>query len=233
MKRRTRPASVVDLVEVARLLGPLLPGVVFTGGVVVPLLITDPAAPPTRETYDVDLFLEAATSKRYHDIEARLRANRFTQDLSSPLICRWSRGRLDVDLMPDDERILGFSNRWYRLAAARAQVHRIDDLDIRVIDAPCFIATKFEAFASPSRENAGDLQASHDLEDIVTVIDGRASFVDETAEASDDLRTYLGSRFAELLANPAWPVALAGHLGGDDRRAEIVSARLQRLARRS
>ena len=93
MKRRRRPASIADLVEVARLLGPLRAGVVFTGGAVVPLLITDPAAPPMRETYDVDIFLEAATSRRYQDVEARLRAHRFTQDLSQPMMCRWSRDR--------------------------------------------------------------------------------------------------------------------------------------------
>ena len=231
MKRRVPPAAVVDLVEVARLLGPLRTGVVFTGGAVVPLLVTDPAAPPARATYDVDLFLDAATSRRYHDVEGRLRANGFTQDLANPMICRWSRGRLDVDLMPDDERILGFSNRWYRLAAQRAQVHRIDDLDVRVIDPPCFVATKLEAFTSPTRENAGDLQASHDLEDIVTVIDGRASFVDEVAEAPDQVRAFLASRFTTLLANPAWSVALVGHLGGDEGRAAIVHERLAGLVR--
>lgn len=231
MTRPVRPASVADLIEVARLLGPLRAGVVFTDGVVVPLLITDPAAPPMRETYDVDLILEAATVRRFHEVEARLRANRFTQDPTSSLICRWSRGRLAVDVMPDDERILGFSNRWYRLAAQRAQVHRFDDVDIRVLDSPCFIATKFEAFASPGRENAGDIQASHDLEDIVTVIDGRASIVDDVAKTPDDLRSYLASRFAALIANPGWSAALVGHLGGDDRRAEVIAARLLKLAR--
>jgi hypothetical protein len=231
MKRGAAPASLPDLVDVARLLGHLRSDVVFTGGVVVPLLITDLAAPPTRETYDVDLFLDATTSRRYHQIEARLRAHRFTQDLTSPLICRWSRGRLEVDLMPDDERVLGFSNRWYRLAAQCAQVHRIQELDIRVIDAPCFIATKLEAFASPERENAGDVQASHDLEDIITVIDGRPSIVDDVAAAPDSVRAHLAARFAELLANPSFYFAVVGHLGGDDDRAALVSGRLQRLAR--
>jgi len=49
--------------------------------------------------------------------------------------------------MPLDEKILGFSNRWYRAAMRTAIIRRISsELEIRMISAPFFIATKLEAF---------------------------------------------------------------------------------------
>ena len=48
------------------------------------------------------------------------------------------------------------------------------DLEIRVVTAPYFIATKIEAFRGRGR---GDFLASHDLEDLIFVIDGRSSIV--------------------------------------------------------
>lgn len=43
-----------------------------------------------------------------------------------------------------------------------------------------FIATKLEAFAD---RGGGDFLASHDLEDITTVTDGRPELTDEAAAA--------------------------------------------------
>ena len=57
---------------------------------------------------------------------------------------RASTPRLDV--MPTDERILGFSNRWYGPAIGAAQTIRAGRHDIRVVTTPYFLATKLEAF---------------------------------------------------------------------------------------
>lgn len=49
--------------------------------------------------------------------------------------------------MPTDERILGFSNRWYKPAMENAQsVQLASNLTIRVVTAPLFLGTKLEAF---------------------------------------------------------------------------------------
>ena len=47
-----------------------------------------------------------------------------------------------------------------------------------VVSAPCFIATPLEALADRGK---GDYRASHYLEDIVAVVDGRKSLCDELA----------------------------------------------------
>jgi hypothetical protein len=75
--------------------------------------------------------------------------------------------------------------------------------------------------------------ASHDLEDIITVVDGRATLVDETVAARTELRVYLAEEFTRLLETHAFIDALPGHLPGDrssQARVPLVEAALRRLA---
>jgi hypothetical protein len=69
-----------------------------------------------------------------------------------------------------DETILGFSNRWYKPAIDAAAIVALDGFELRVVTTPYFIGTKLEAFRGRGK---GDLYASSDLEDIITVLDGR------------------------------------------------------------
>jgi hypothetical protein len=47
---------------------------------------------------------------------------------------------------------------------------------IKLITAPAFLGTKFEAY---SDRGGGDMLASHDLEDIINVLDGRPGLLEE------------------------------------------------------
>ena len=118
-----------------------------------------------------------------------------------------------VHVMPTREEILGFANRWY-LEAMRHAVRvplspEPGALTIRLITAPCFIATKIEAF---SDRGHGDSLASHDFEDLVAVMDGRPSWPEEVLNCGADLRRYLTARFASWLDDPDFHAALPGHL---------------------
>jgi hypothetical protein len=111
--------------------------------------------------------------------------------------------------MPLEEKILGFSNRWYRAAMEAAHEIALEpELRIRVVTAPYFVATKLEAFSGRGR---GDYAGSHDLEDLLTVIDGRAAIVQEIANVAS-LRSYIAEQFLALLKTPAFLDALPGHL---------------------
>ena len=85
-----------------------------------------------------------------------------------------------------------------------------------------------EILAAVMDRGAGDFLVSHDLEDIVTVVDGRPSLADEVHAAPVDLRKYLGQQFGELTASTEFLDALAGHLPGD----AASQARLPELIRR-
>ena len=85
---------------------------VFVGGAVAGLLITDPAMPSIRPTADVDLVCRAVALTDYHRVETALRARGFSQDMRPEApICRWQVGSVIVDVMPSLEEILGFANR--------------------------------------------------------------------------------------------------------------------------
>ena len=138
-----------------------------------------------------------------------------------------------LDVMPLDETILGFSNRWYREAMYAAEVLTLEpSLEIRAITAPFFMATKLEAFKG---RGGGDYFASHDLEDVISVIDGRSELLAEVRATSDDLRGYLAGEFRSLMRDQRFIDALPGHLPPDaasQARIPILRGRLEALTRR-
>ena len=101
---------------------------------------------------------------------------------------------------------------------------------IRVIPAEYFIATKLEAFSGRGND---DYLASHGLEDIVAVIDGRPDIVGELREADEALRNYVRDCIRQLLADADFVDALSGFLPGDgasQQRLPLLKDRLKSLA---
>ena len=220
--------NVAKIELVAQALGDLREQVVFVGGCAVGLLLTDPAAAAPRVTYDVDLVAEVAALPGYYRLEREFSRRGFVRDMAADApICRWRFQQLEVDLMPTDPRVLGFANRWYPLAVAGAERASLPSgTPIRLIAAPAFMATKFEAFADRGRD---DLLGSHDAEDIVNLIDGRPELLAEATAAPDELRRYLAARCGAWLARPDFADALTGMIVPDDALAERVRTVLQRL----
>jgi hypothetical protein len=228
------------LERAAQELAPFLDEVAFVGGATIALWITDQAAPEPRVTKDVDLVVEVASRAGWYRFEERLRAHGLRNDSSSRVICRWKAGRpgneLLVDLMPGDASILGFENRWQRPALDHAKTlplpsgHRI-----RAISPPYLLATKLEAW---NGRGGGDHLRSHDLEDIVSLLDGRVEVVDEVGDAPDDLRAFLSHEIAALLDQPRFldtidgTVTRFGRLGsGDEDRVDnVILPRFRTLA---
>ena len=148
------------LIDAAQLLRPLLGDLVFLGGAVTGLPITDTGAADPRATIDLDAIAEIASYAEYAQFGDRLRALGFTEDTTEDApLCRWVLQSVILDVMPLDEDILGFSNRWYRAAMTAAETHRIAaDLSVRIVSAPYFIATKLDAFRGRAQ---GDIIAEH------------------------------------------------------------------------
>lgn len=183
-------------------------------------------------TYDVDLVAEVAALRGYHQMEAEFSRLGFKRDVSPEApICRWRYRDLEVDLMPTDPGILGFANRWYPLSVTTASSATLPSgAAIRLITAPLFVATKFEAFADRGNE---DLLGNHDLEDIINVIDGRPELPGEIRDATEELRIYLANKCAALLSLPNFTNYLPGLVAQDEtlaQRVATVAARLQAIA---
>ena len=98
---------------------------------------------------------------------------------------------------------------------------------VRYLSAPHFLATKFEAFKDRGR---GDVYLSHDLEDIMTVLEGRSTVVNETAAAGEAVRRHVSQSVTTLLQMPAFHNALPGLLS-DPGREHFVRTRLTLISR--
>jgi hypothetical protein len=77
----TSPNRAV-LLRVAHALGALRDELVFAGGQVAELLVTDPAAGRVRPTDDVDVISEVATLSAYHQLGERLRELGFREEVT-------------------------------------------------------------------------------------------------------------------------------------------------------
>ena len=206
--------NLAILTTVATALGPLRESLVFVGGCATGLLVTNVRAQPIRMTDDVDLVAHVVSQQEFHALERQFEALGFKHDMSADApICRWKCREVTVDLMPTDEGILGFHNRWYPLAAESALTVTLpNELVIKLVTAPVFLGTKLEAFKG--RGN-GDYMASHDLEDVITVVDGRATLLGEAMQSPPELRAYLATEFRQLLDNRDFMDALPGQLPTD------------------
>lgn len=223
--------NIEILTKVAQALGELRERMTFVGGCATGLLITDPGASPVRATQDVDAVVAVVSLPEYHHLGAALRAKGFAQPLEegAPAF-RWSMAGLKLDVMPSDPGILGFSNRWYEHVMRHAsRVRLAGDIEIRLADAPGFVATKLEAFLD---RGAGEYLSSHDLEDVLSIVDGRAELVGELRAAEPELRAFVGATFARLLADEGFINALPGLVleGSPAVRTPIVLQRLRQFA---
>ena len=96
--------------------------------------------------------------------------------------------------------------------------------------APYFLATKLEAFDC---RGENDYLMSRDMEDIVTVLDGRSEIVSEVQQAGEELKDHSAVRFSMLLKERDFLDALPGHLLPDaasQARSALIIDRLKTIA---
>lgn len=203
-------------------LGELADEMVFVGGCATGLLITDLAAPPVRVTRDVDAIVQVASRADYYQLAERLRDHGFKEDTSKDApICRWEAKNTLLDVMPAYTQILGFGNKWYRPAMENAEIIQLSSgRQIRMVSAPYFLITKLEAFEG---RGGGDYQMSHDVEDIIAVLDGRAEIINEIRQTDPVLLSELSKRFTALLEENRFVNAISGHLPPDEASQSRVS----------
>lgn len=203
---------------------------VFVGGCTTVLFITDPIVlESVRATDDVDLIVDLVGRAQWVELQDDLRQRGFTESPEDDVICRMRLDGLKVDFMPDDESILGFSNRWYAKGIETAATCSLTDrLNIKRLTPELFVAIKLEAYLG---RGSDDLLASRDIEDILLVIDGREEIVAEIQNANADVRLYIAERFQALLNHSEFDYFLEGNIQGPEGRVDIVMERFVAISR--
>lgn len=225
--------SAEQLETAAAVLGPVLNDVVFVGGASIHVWITEPAAPPMRVTMDVDVICAVASRPAYHRIEDRLRERGMTQDAEDSVICRWRHRRdgLVLDVMPTDQAILGFSNPWYEIAVSNARPIELESGNTIKIAGPVeLLATKLAAWRG---RGSGDILASLDLHDVLSLFNGRPELVDEVLEAALEVRSFIINELAEVQSHHYFNYAVESVLNGygpaTTERAKVLLSRIDQL----
>lgn len=197
---------------------------VFVGGCTTALFITDEIVlEAVRATDDVDLIVDLVGRAQWAQLQDQLRQKGFAESPEDEVICRMRLGDIKVDFMPDDEAILGFSNRWYALGIETAISCPLNEtLKIKRLTPELFVATKLEAYRG--RGN-GDLLGSRDIEDILLVVDGREELVDEITHTHEDPRRYIAEQFKTILKHADFDHFLEGNIQGPEGRVGIVRER--------
>lgn len=224
--------NIEMLAIVARGLEGLTKPFAFVGGATIDLHITDEASPSVRPTDDVDCVFEVASLVEHHLLEEELRRLGLKNSMTEGPICRWIYKGIKVDVMPVNGDHLGFTNRWHPLGIAEAITTELPSGEnIRIFSTPLLLASKLEAFGGRGK---GDYYGSHDLEDIVLVLDGCLDVNHRITSAPTEVREYLRAEAAELLASEAFIESLPGHLrdaaSPSTRSGEKILAILRRIA---
>ena len=188
------------LQTVAEGLGNLKDNVVFVGGSVAELYADNAELSDIRPTQDVDCVIEISSRMAYYKLEEELRAKGFRNDTSENApVCRWIYKNTIVDVMPDDENIIGFSNLWYPEGIENKIIKTLPNgTEIFVFSVEYYVASKFEAHKG---RGGSDLRQSHDFEDIIYIMNNYESLVDDITNAKVNVKEYLINEYNTLLQN--------------------------------
>lgn len=186
---------------------------VFVGGATVSLYNSNPEiVSGIRPTDDVDVIIELASYGGYAEIDEKLRALGFKNDIASGVICRYHIQGIIVDVMPTDPKVIGFSNRWYPEGFANAIDFKLDgDRSIRIFSLPYFMASKWEAFKGRGKN---DYRVSKDFEDIVYVLENVDDLEEQLQTSNDGVKAYLREELGRVIDNEDFEEGLYAHLAG-------------------
>lgn len=202
--------NIIRLRSVANILSAYREQIVFVGGATLSLYASRPELTSIRSTDDVDVVVELVTTGDFYLLQQQLLSLGFTHDTNAPILSRFLYQGLKVDFMPTDPSILGFTNRWYKEGIQqKIEINLGEQVKVYIFSAPYFLASKMEAFLGRGKS---DLFASHDLEDMVYVLDHRPTILEEIRVAPQSVRTYLVEHFNNLMKNSLFEEALLGHV---------------------
>ncbi|HRZ79075.1 MAG TPA: hypothetical protein P5044_03610 [bacterium] len=223
--------KIEDLLSVSEKLEKTGLRFVFIGGGIIGFLVDDPIAPPVRTTQDIDLVLDMITDPGQELLESKLRAAGFQHDMSdgAPL-CRWITDEVKVDILSVKDSFFKLNNNWLAEAVSNPQEVTIRNKRIFIARAPFFLAMKLEAFADRGKN---DFLGSRDIEDVVTVIDGRIQLLEEIQSSKPELIRFIAESISSLMKNSDFMQSLPGHLPpdpGSQKRYPFIVQKLKKIA---
>lgn len=229
MENRTINIAVVA--EVAEALLDIKEQMVFVGGAVVSLYTDDPAADEIRPTQDIDMTLHIVNIGHWVKVQEQLAAVGFHPDPFGHAICSYKYKDIPVDIMATEDGPLGPANRWYKIGFKNLWTAKAKDQEIKILSAPCYLATKFEAF----NDRGADFRTSHDIEDIIYVLDNRIGIVEEIQKDDYRIATFIKDQFQKIISKGMMQEVLIAHIHPLmlEERLPIVEEKINQILHQS
>ncbi|WP_139959574.1 hypothetical protein [Flavicella sediminum] len=203
-----RVINIAVVAEVARALKSIKEEIVFVGGAVVSLYTDDPAADEIRPTQDIDMTLNIVNISKWVNLQEELANLGFHPDPQGHAICSYRYKDIPVDIMSTEDGPLGPANRWYKIGFQNLWTVKANDQEIKIFSAPCYLATKFEAY----NNRGNDYRTSHDIEDIIYVFDNRTTIVDEIATTEKTIKSFLIEELEKIITRGLLEEVLMTHI---------------------
>ncbi|HED38207.1 MAG TPA: hypothetical protein ENI76_08180 [Ignavibacteria bacterium] len=138
--------------------------------------------------------------------------------------------KIKVDVMPTDEKILGFSNIWYKEGIENRITKTLPDkTEVFVFPPEYYLAAKFEAHKG---RGGNDLRQSHDFEDIIYIMENCTDLFDDIRNANSTVKIYLKVECRNLLNNNNITEGVENALpyGSGEEGAGIILELIQNIA---
>ncbi len=216
-------------IKVAKALGELNLEVVFVGGAMVSLYIDDPAAEDIRPTKDLDLTFQITTASKLEELREALIKKGFIQTHEDKVICRFRFDDLIIDVM--STQVIGWvpSNRWFMPGFEKSFSVELEDVWIRLMPLPYFLASKMEAFFD---RGIHDFYASHDFEDILYIFNYTTNLVEQVLTGNGEVLDYLKACVERMMNENKIRSVIPAHLYYEtaDERFEIIIEKMKGIA---
>jgi len=182
LKNQTINLKVVEKVALA--LGELNNEVIYVGGAVISLYVTDEGGELPRPTKDIDISVQISSYPQMDQLRELLANKKIYPAPTETILYRYSLENILIDFIPYEETPLGPTNRWLKPGFKKAYPIKVGNTEIKILPVSLYLATKWEAF----NNRGGDPRTSHDFEDVIYVIDNNRNEVDDIANADNNVR---------------------------------------------
>jgi len=214
--------------KIAKVLGEINNEVIYVGGAVVSLYVTDEGAEQPRPTKDIDISVQISTYGQMDVLRENLATKRIFPAPTETILYRYIYEDVLIDFIPFEPTALGPTNSWLKPGFSKAYSEKIGSEEIKILPVSMYLATKWEAYKS---RGGSDPRMSHDFEDIIYVIDNNLHLVEDVKNAEKDVQEFLKSMSNEILTHSSVNEIIECHINPFSavERRKIVANKLQEI----
>jgi len=213
--------NLAAIEKVATALEELNDEVIYIGGAVISLYITDKGAEPPRPTKDIDISVKISTYAQMDKLRVKLASKNIHPAPTEKILYRYTYKDILIDFIPYEATPLGPTNSWLKPGFKKAYPVKIGSSEIKILPVSLFLATKWEAFES----RGTDPRMSHDFEDIIYVIDNNLELLNDVKKAEIKVQKYLKDMCETVLSHSSCNEIIECHISpftAFERRQSIV-----------